>query len=112
MNCLFVYGTLCPGKPNAHLLENIGGSWKKGYIRGTLYQSGWGAAMGYPGVVPDRSAGRVDGYVFYSDNLPAHWEELDAFEGEGYLRVPVTVQQEDGKAVDCFVYMLKEVPHE
>lgn len=25
MSSLFVYGTLGPGRPNAHILENIGG---------------------------------------------------------------------------------------
>lgn len=27
MESLFVYGTLGPGRPNAHILENIGGTW-------------------------------------------------------------------------------------
>ncbi|MGI4199102.1 gamma-glutamylcyclotransferase family protein, partial [Klebsiella pneumoniae] len=30
MESLFVYGTLGPGRPNAHILENIGGTWQEG----------------------------------------------------------------------------------
>jgi hypothetical protein len=29
MNRLFVYGTLCPNRENAHILAAIGGEWKK-----------------------------------------------------------------------------------
>jgi len=28
MKPLFVYGTLCPGRSNAHFLEAIGGEWR------------------------------------------------------------------------------------
>lgn len=34
MHSLFVYGTLGPGRPNAHIMENIGGSWQPGYVLG------------------------------------------------------------------------------
>jgi gamma-glutamylcyclotransferase (GGCT)/AIG2-like uncharacterized protein YtfP len=32
MATLFVYGTLGPGRPNAHVLEGIGGSWQEGHV--------------------------------------------------------------------------------
>ncbi len=32
MESLFVYGTLGPGRPNAHILENIGGTWQEGHV--------------------------------------------------------------------------------
>jgi len=108
MNSLFVYGTLCPGKPNAHLLENIGGTWEKGYVYGTVHQIGWGAAMGYPGLVLDDSDNRVDGFVFYSDKLALHWQELDEFEGTDYQRVPVKVYLEKGGIIETFVYTWRE----
>ncbi len=37
MNQLFVYGTLCPNKANAHILEQIGGSWTKASVRGVIH---------------------------------------------------------------------------
>lgn len=107
MTSLFVYGTLCPGKPNAHILESIGGTWEKGYVNGTLYPAGWAAAMGYPGIVLDGSD-KVAGYVFYSADLPSHWQDLDEFEGDEYQRVPVKVYLDRGEVIDSFVYILKE----
>ena len=50
MQKLFVYGTLGPGKPNEHILKNIGGTWKKAYVWGELFEEGWGADMGCPGI--------------------------------------------------------------
>lgn len=47
---LFVYGTLCPDRPNEHVLDAIGGSWKSATISGALREEGWGAEMGYPGI--------------------------------------------------------------
>lgn len=49
MESLFVYGTLGLGRPNAHILENIGGTWQEGHVGGSLLAKGWGAEMGYPG---------------------------------------------------------------
>ena len=47
---LFVYGTLGPGRPNAHVLDAIGGIWEPATVLGTLRHDGWGAEMGYPGI--------------------------------------------------------------
>lgn len=41
MESLFVYGTLGPGRPNAHILENIGGKWQEGHVGGSLLDKGW-----------------------------------------------------------------------
>ena len=48
---LFVYGTLAPGRPNAHVLADVPGTWESATVRGTLVQDGWGAAAGYPGIL-------------------------------------------------------------
>ncbi len=42
INKLFVYGTLCPGRPYEHILRNIGGSWEDASVTGILHQEGWG----------------------------------------------------------------------
>src|SRR6187431_3232708 len=84
---LFVYGTLAPGRPNEHVLAELRGTWAPATVRGTLHPEGWGAALGYPGIVLDETDGAVRGLIFSSEDLGAHWTRLDAFEGEGYERV-------------------------
>jgi len=107
MDSLFVYGTLGPGRPNAHILENIGGTWQEGHVGGSLSDKGWGAEMGYPGIVLDDSGNRVQGFLFTSANLPVHWHILDEFEGAEYQRVPVDVTTASGQMVTSCIYRLK-----
>ncbi len=80
---LFVYGTLAPGRSNAHVLADVPGQWEPATVKGTLVQEGWGAAEGYPGIVLDDDGGDVQGLLFSSEQLAEHWARLDAFEGEG-----------------------------
>jgi gamma-glutamylcyclotransferase (GGCT)/AIG2-like uncharacterized protein YtfP len=105
---LFVYGTLAPGRSNAHVLGHIPGSWQKASIRGHLLQAGWGAEQGYPGVVIDASGTTVDGFVLSSDALGNEWERLDEFEGDSYQRVSTQAQLEDGQVVQAYVYQLRQ----
>ncbi|MRS90111.1 gamma-glutamylcyclotransferase [Enterobacteriaceae bacterium RIT714] len=107
MESLFVYGTLGPGRPNAHILENIGGSWQEGHVGGSLLNKGWGAEMGFPGIVLDDSGHRVQGFLFTSENLHSHWHVLDDFEGAEYARVPVDVMTVGGETIKSCIYMLK-----
>lgn len=105
---LFVYGTLAPGRPNAHVLADIPGEWEPATVSGTLLQEGWGAAAGYPGTVLDPRGGEVDGFLFSSEKLAEHWTRLDEFEGEGYERVVTAVKCKDGSVVDAYIYKLSE----
>lgn len=41
MERLFVYDTLAPGRPNAHVLAEVGGQWEEGTVRGDLVERGW-----------------------------------------------------------------------
>ncbi|RDZ28576.1 gamma-glutamylcyclotransferase family protein [Lysobacter silvisoli] len=107
---LFVYGTLAPGRPNAHVLADVPGQWEPAQMRGRLLAEGWGAAAGYPGIVLDESAEPVDGLVFSSPELAAHWARLDEFEGEGYRRVPAVALLHDGRQVEAYVYELSSAP--
>lgn len=108
MEKLFVYGSLQLGQPNESVLRNIGGQWKKGYVLGKLYEEGWGAALGCPGIRVDEPTEKVQGYVFYSKNLVENWKKLDDFEGEDYQRVPIKVFLEDGtEEINVFIYTLK-----
>ena len=104
---LYVYGTLAPGRSNAHVLAGVPGAWEPAVVHGTLHPEGWGAAAGYPGLVPDPRGPEVRGLLFTSSALPAHWTRLDAFEGDGYQRVIVTARREDGTTVDAFVYAIR-----
>jgi len=106
---LFVYGTLAPGRPNAHVLAAVPGTWERATVRGRLVDGGWGAALGYPGIVPSRDGepgDAVDGFVFSSPELRTHWHRLDEFEGTGYRRVVVKAALEDGRIVDAHAYAL------
>ena len=107
---LFVYGTLAPGRPNAHVLGPLEGTWHPATIRGTLYPEGWGATLGYPAVVLDPMGPEVPGLIFTSPDLQTHWPRIDAFEGPGYRRTTTTARVQDGTAVEVEVYALCDVP--
>ena len=105
---LFVYGTLGPGRPNEHVLSAIGGTWEEASVNGYLKPRGWGAKMGFPGIVLEDSGAEIKGYIFCSDKLDYHWDKLDDFEGEEYKRVLIKVKTKDKKAVEAYIYMLRE----
>lgn len=107
---LFVYGSLCPGGSNEHILAPLRGTFEAGTVRGRLLQLGWGAAMGYPAIVLDPGGDPVPGYLFRSERLSNAWPELDAFEGEQYQRTPTAVELESGRRVTAFIYALRGTP--
>jgi len=107
MHRLFVYGTLAPGRINHHLLETVKGVWEPATLRWNLLDAGWGAEMGCPGIVPTETGDKVAGFVFSSEQLADHWPRLDAFEGDEYERVLVTVQLANEQDVEAYVYALK-----
>jgi gamma-glutamylcyclotransferase (GGCT)/AIG2-like uncharacterized protein YtfP len=94
---LAAYGTLGPGKPNHHQLAALKGEWSRGRVRGKLLEAGWGASLGYPGLVLDRDGAELDVELFQSEDLPEHWVRLDAFEGDGYRRVIASVLTAEGE---------------
>lgn len=107
MERLFVYGTLAPGKPNAHVMADIPGEWEPATVRGRLHPEGWGATLGYPAIVLDPNESEVRGLVFSSPELGDHWDRLDEFEGEGYERILTQATTPDGRVLDAFVYCLR-----
>lgn len=106
LEALFVYGTLCPGRPNEHILANIGGTFEEGSVVGNLINEGWGAKMGFPALVLDESGQEIKGYVFSSTSLENHWAELDEFEGEAYARILTQVKLHNGEYVQANLYSL------
>ncbi len=103
---MFVYGTLGPGRPNEHILTAIGGTWQEASVNGYLKPQGWGSEMGFPGIVLDDSGDEIEGFVFSSENLEAHWEELDAFEGIEYKRILIAVKTKEKLALEAYIYVL------
>ena len=103
---LFVYGSLAPGRLNEHMLAQVPGSWEPATVRGRLRPEGWGAAVGYPGIVLDEHGDEIHGLIFSSQELAAHWTRLDEFEGEGYERVLVSAKLQNGTIVDAYIYKL------
>jgi len=101
---LFVYGSLQPGCSNADVLAGLKGEWQPGTVIGQLFESGWGADLGYPGLKLTDSGTPVSGQVLTSPDLADFWAELDAFEGEQYRRVMAQVTLSTGELIDAHVY--------
>lgn len=104
--CLAVYGTLAPGEENAHLLAGLAGHWSEGTVKGSIGVLHWGTST-YPVIALDPAGETVRVKLFFSDDLPAHWARLDAFEGPDYARVPVAVVTDEGRIEAC-IYALAD----
>ena len=102
---LAVYGSLAPGRPNHQQLHGLSGRWIKGTVLGRLLQEGWGAELGYPGIVLNSDGPAVDVLLFESSGLPDHWARLDEFEGSGYRRMVTTVSTAEGDLL-ASIYVL------
>jgi gamma-glutamylcyclotransferase (GGCT)/AIG2-like uncharacterized protein YtfP len=63
MQHLFIYGTLAPGRSNHHIIEAISGEWRSAVVKGRLLNEGWGAASGYPAIIPDEDGQAVSGFI-------------------------------------------------
>lgn len=90
---LAVYGTLAPGCSNHHELAACPGRWSRGEVHGHL------SHREFPLLVPADDAPLVAVQVLRSAALPAHWEHLDAFEGDDYCRVLAPVRCGDTTTV-------------
>ena len=107
MENFFVYGSLQPGAPNEHVLAHVEGKWQPAVVRGRLVEKGWGASMGYPGLVLDEGGDAVRGHLLTSPNLDAEWPGLDELEGEEYERVEASVILESGETARAQIYVLR-----
>jgi len=106
-DCLFVYGTLLPGRENERVLAPLIGRWERAHVFGRLYPDGIGAALGYPVLILDAKGEQVSGQLFFSAALTHYWQILDAFEGPAYRRQLTTVRRQDDSTVSAFVYTLR-----
>lgn len=106
MQRLFTYGTLCPGRENAHILADIEGQWAKAFVKGVVHVLDWGPDQGLPAIVLDPQAAKVSGYLLSSETLDAHWPRIDDFEGFQYQRVLVEVELESGEQRQAWIYAM------
>ena len=88
---LAVYGSLAPGKTNHHIVAPLGGEWSDGLIVGDLFQTGWGAPLGYWAFRPRDGGERIPVKVLTAQKLPGAWGTLDEFEGNEYRRILVPI---------------------
>jgi len=107
---LFIYGTLAPGCPNHHIVSHIEGTWTPGRVKGSLVKEGWGAAMGFLGIVLNNDStdeSYVDGMILSASTLRDNWQMLDEFEGDGYERALTNAFLDSGETVNVHVYQVK-----
>lgn len=102
---LAVYGSLAPGKQNHHIVAPLGGEWTDGFVEGDLFQTGWGAPLGYWAFRPRAGGERIAVKVLTSPKLADAWRMLDDFEGSEYRRICVIVHAEANSPGDrnCIV---------
>lgn len=107
---LAVYGSLAPGELNHHVIADLTGSWRVGYVTGELYETGWGATSGYPGIRWDPEAAPVAVKLFTSVQLRFQWHRLDRFEGPEYCRVLAPVVDDRGVVRVANLYEIRSLP--
>lgn len=101
---LFVYGAMAPGRPHAHVLATVPGTWELAAVRGKLLPQGRSDANGGTAIVIDEGGPEVHGMLFTSDVLAEHWERLDRIKGDGLERVLTSVKRQSGATAPAYVY--------
>jgi len=102
---LFVYGTLRSGQPARPLVARHVARWEPASTTGRMVAF----PLGYPGLVEDPTS-RVVGELVWLEaaTLAAALEELDAFEGDEYVRMLKPVQRQDGGEEVAWCYVLAD----
>lgn len=106
INRLFVYGTLGPGQSHEYLLQAVAGQWQKAFVHGKLYPQGVGPTRGYPAVELATDGNKIDGFVYFSRQLPSLWPQLDSYEGKGYKRVVTKARLQNTHVTNVYIYVL------
>lgn len=108
LNILRLGDTLATTRLNAAYKNPESSPWQGGTVRGRLEEKGWGAAVGFPGIVLGAaSSTEVDGWLLTATALADHWAELDEFEGDEYERLLTDVVLDDGTEVKAWIYGLR-----
>jgi gamma-glutamylcyclotransferase (GGCT)/AIG2-like uncharacterized protein YtfP len=95
---LALYGTLRRGHINHSLISNIPGEWSSGLVTGTIREIDAYPAFAWLAAGPEQVV-----EILNSEFLPQHYERIDKFEEERYVRVlvPATV---DERISVCNIY--------
>lgn len=94
---LCVYGTLCTGEENHHLITPLEGQWHDVTYPG--YFSPPDDSYEYPRIAWTPVGDANPGEVVISNKLPMHWAALDEFEGKDYCRMLTIVQASSGPMI-------------
>ncbi len=98
---VFVYGTLKRGFPLHHHLRGaryLGRAWLRGFV---MYDLGW-----YPAILPGE--GVVSGELYEVDWATLLLLDEVEEEGEEYERRLLSVELEDGRREEAFVYVYRK----
>jgi len=106
---LIAYGSLAPGMSNHNQMDGLIGRWVEATIEGVLVKKGWGQHLGYPGLKfePTDQIRTIECLVFFSDDLPDRWNQLDKFEGDDYERILISFKLMNGAEGIGNVFALK-----
>jgi gamma-glutamylcyclotransferase (GGCT)/AIG2-like uncharacterized protein YtfP len=109
-DCLFVYGTLLPGRAPAEIADVVDALVPLGAatVRGRLYDLGE-----YPGAILDDSAAGIAGQLFALPSDPNALARLDAYEDYRpddpaqslFLRVRTLAELPEGRRHPCWIYV-------
>lgn len=84
----------------------MNGDWVPAKDRGDLYQDGWGAALGYPGILLNPHGKEINGLLFRPEDLVHNWSRLDEFEDSDYVRTKTKATLDTGEQVEAYIYAL------
>lgn len=87
-----------------HEVGGIAGAWRRGTVRGWVYEITWGPAEGWEGLTLDDTGSRVEVDVIESDVLDRHLDRIDRSQGAGYRRVTTAVLLDDGSTEMAEIY--------
>lgn len=91
------YGSLAPGRQNHAVMAPAPGTWRNGlFANGDRIETGWGTDLGFPALRWRHDGPRVSIHLLTSSALPDFWQQLDAYEGESYVRILVPIFDHTG----------------
>lgn len=98
---LAVYGSLRRTEENANVIADLGPPFARGGVRGVKPMRGR-----YPVLTWDEDGEPIFVEIYASPALTeARWAELDAFEGENYVRRLVPAHLDDGTCLVTSIYV-------
>jgi gamma-glutamylcyclotransferase (GGCT)/AIG2-like uncharacterized protein YtfP len=103
------YGSLAPGGIHHSFIKNIPGQWQQASVLGRLENRGWVADLGYSGYLPPtvETAEAIEVHVLFAPDMGNHWQRLDEFMGEGYIRQLAQFTGTNGETNAGYLYAVR-----